>query len=212
MQDQEFWSRPVITWPDAIDATPARREAESLQFVKELKSRSSAAWADVYERHYSGIFGYAAARLDSVDEAEDIVASTFQRALSKIDSYSPGGKPFVAWLFGIARNVLREERRRASHFSLASFRGLYDQIIGRSAPADTRDRPGEPGAVDERIDLRDAIAALTPDQRDVIILRYVQGLTTNETARSLAKPESAVYSLQARAVAALRRNLEGRSR
>lgn len=214
MQDNDYWNRTIIAWPDAVGTARPGRESESDDFIRELKGRSPSAWAVVYERHYSGIFGYAAARLDSVEEAEDVVAYTFQRALSNIGSYVPRGKPLVAWLFGITRNILREERRRAGRFLPSSVRDVYGQIIGRPAPAGGPDGniSRDAGTVDERIDLRDAIALLTPDQRDIIILRYVQGLSARETARTLGKPETAVYALQARAIAALRRELGGQFR
>jgi RNA polymerase sigma-70 factor (ECF subfamily) len=212
---EDYWNRSAAApWLGQSDAARLGRESDTHSFVRALKQRSPTAWAAVYEEHYVSIFGYAAARIDTIDKAEDVVASTFQRALANIDSYSPGGTPFVAWLFGIARNVLREERRRARRVTVAPLRVWYQHVASRVPFSNRQDRrkSHDPEVVEKTIDLRNAIQSLTPDQRDVIILRYVQDLPIREVALRIGKPESAIYSLQARAIAALRRRLDDAAR
>jgi RNA polymerase sigma-70 factor (ECF subfamily) len=62
-------------------------------------------------------------------------------------------------------------------------------------------------ALASRIDLEDAIRRITKDQREVVLLRYFAGLSALETGQVMGRPETAIYALQARALAALRRQL-----
>ena len=76
-------------------------------------------------------------------------------------------------------------------------------------PEDRSEIPADSAAAGfiESLDLRDALASLTRDQREAILLRYVVGLSAREAGAVLGRPEGAVYSLQSRALAALRRHL-----
>jgi RNA polymerase sigma-70 factor (ECF subfamily) len=186
------------------------------QFVDELKARSSEAWARVYDVHYEKLYRYARARLGSGDIAEDVAATVFQRALTAIDVYSYQGKPLLAWLYRIARNVISEHQRAALRSkvvsSLRSLAAGSDGALTLSSLERSRSQPraarrSDPEAVIGRLDLHAALAKLTASQREVLLLRYFAGLSTRETAEILGKQERGVYYLQARALEALRRHL-----
>jgi RNA polymerase sigma-70 factor (ECF subfamily) len=176
-----------------------------------LRARIPEAWETLYERHFDHIYRYALARLGDPVRAEDIASATFQRALSGIDRYSYPGKPIVAWLYGIARNVLREEYRAQQSGGLGR---MLRSVVGSSRVDRANGLDAHEASIPDIaiasvnwMDLNCALTKLTESQREVILLRYLSGLSAAETTRIMGKPESAVYALQARALKALRRHL-----
>src|SRR5919108_4257610 len=91
---------------------PALVDNAEEELARLLKARSVAAWETLFERHFDRVFRYALGRLLSREAAEDVAAATFDRAFSTIETYSYRGRPVLAWLYGIARNVVNESRRR----------------------------------------------------------------------------------------------------
>lgn len=184
------------------------------QLVAELKAHQPDAWAALYDAHYRQLYRYAFVRASDRETAEDLAATVFSRALTAIDSYSCRGRPLLAWLYGIARNVVSEHQRDVSRGNAVGLaRAVRDSLraLGhRSAlprlPEDRSEPPADsdPARFIESLDLRDALARLTRDQREAILLRYVVGLSAREVGAVLGRSEGAVYSLQSRALAALR--------
>ena len=125
-------------------------------------------------------------RLGKADE--DAVAEVFVRAWAGISSYRDVGRPFGAWLFGIARHVIADEFRARS----------------RTFPvAEPPERAVEPMTA-ELLALREAIDRLPEDQRQVIELRYLAGLTNDEVAAAMEATPSAVNTKRWRALLVLR--------
>jgi RNA polymerase sigma-70 factor (ECF subfamily) len=179
------------------------------QLARLLRARSVAAWETLFERHFDRIYRYALARLRSRETAEDVAAATFDRALATIDSYAYRGRPALAWLYGIARNVVKETRRsdvrqQASGVVEDSFH-RYDGNRPSAALLPLQ-ADGTEGLA-ARMDLDHAMRRLTHTQREVVRLRYFAGLSATEAGQVIGRPETAVYALQARALAALRRHL-----
>jgi RNA polymerase sigma-70 factor (ECF subfamily) len=182
--------------------------ADEEEVARLLRARSVPAWETLFERHFDRIYRYALARLRSREAAEDVAATTFDRALATIDSYSYRGRPALAWLYGIARNVVNETRR-------SDMRQGASGVVEDSFQRADGDRPAAllPLAADgteglaSRMDLEQAIRCLTDTQREVVRLRYFAGLSAAEAGYVIGRPETAVYALQARALAALRRQL-----
>jgi RNA polymerase sigma-70 factor (ECF subfamily) len=177
---------------------PPTSDREAMQaFVERLRGLDHSAWAELFDRHHTQIWRYAYARTGDRDAADDVASQTFSEALTAIARYRYNGKPIVAWLYRIARNIAgkraRETRRTvtADHIELTA-----------ATPEDGLDA----------LVLADALRRLTADQRDVIALRFVAGYSTTEIAGMMGKRETAVYSLEARAISALRRQLAEDSR
>ena len=179
------------------------------ELARLLKERSIAAWAFLFERHFDRVYRYALGRLFSREAAEDVAAATFDRALAMIDSYSYRGRPALAWLYGIAGNVVKESRRNDIRQQGAGvLRGLFPHRNGhRSDYVIPLIQVDSADAAVSRIDLTRAIGSLTEMQREVVLLRYFAGLSAGETGQVIGRPETAVYALQARALASLRRQL-----
>lgn len=159
-----------------------------------------AAFAPLYQRYASDIYGFCYLRLGVRDVADDLTARIFIRAIERLHQYRPRpGATFRSWLFSIARNMLTDEWRRRSEIRL-----LPEQIDF------TRDDgPGPEDVVVHRSEmerLRAALASLPERQQDVIELRMV-GFTTAEIADALGISVAAVKSAQTRAYRALKHEL-----
>ena len=190
--------------------TPAQMaHADEEEFARLLRARSVSAWETLFERHYDRVYGYALARLYSREAAEDAAAATFHRALASIDSYVYRGRPALAWLYGIASNVIKETRRSDMRQRPQGFVAHLLHRDNGNRPSDlflSRHADGTDGLV-SRIDLEHAMQRLTQTQRDVVVLRYFAGFSAAETGQVIGRAETAVYALQARALLALRRHL-----
>jgi RNA polymerase sigma-70 factor, ECF subfamily len=206
--DSQFTSRPAIGG-EAYPPNSASRPVSEEEFVRLLRARSLAAWEVLFERHYHRVYRYALGRLLSREIAEDVAATTFDRALATIDSYSYRGRPALAWIYGIARNVVNETRRSEMRQRAT---GLLESLLNSRnghRPSDALPILQVDGsdALVSRMDLERALGRLTKIQREVVLLRYFAGLSAAETGQVMGRPETAVYALQARALAALRRQL-----
>lgn len=171
-------------------------ENSDAELVRLAKGNSREAWETIYRAHYPALYRYVRARVDDRGVAEDLTAEVFLEAVRGIGSYEQRGRPLLAWLFAIARNLVNYHYRASARRPRLAF-------IRRNSDEAGADRA--PGV--ERLDLARSLAMLPEGQREVIILRHYVGLTTPEIARLLGKHERAVYSLQARGIKALRRML-----
>jgi len=179
------------------------------ELARLLKAHSIAAWGTLFDEHFDRVYRYALARLCSQEAAEDVAAATFARALATVNSFAYRGRPALAWLYGIARNVVKETRRyemRQQAPGLAGYWRHRDNGNRRSYPLPHSHADGTDGLV-SRMDLEHAMRGITQAQREVVVLRYFAGLSAAETGKVIGRPETAVYALQARALVALRRQL-----
>ena len=144
---------------------------------------------------------YASYQLQDATLAEDLVSDVLARMISKIDGYVQSRTPFEAWLFRIARNLIADHYRARKRRPQVSFEGWLEADPG-----------AEPGAVEaniaglpDRDALQIGLAALTPEQRQVILLHVVDGWELPELARKLGRSLPSVKSLYYRGVQSLRR-------
>jgi len=200
-------------------------EPHEAGLVDRAKTRSPEAWTEIYTSHYAAIFRYAKARVFDETTAEDIASAVFVGALKGIDSYKYRGRPLLAWLYRIARNVVASYQREllvprgeSQKRSLDLAQRVIWHLMRRSRrddvraadhdPVSTGSSEADPAMMVERLDLRDALANLPANQREVVILRFLVGLSAQEVAEVIGKKPAAVYSLQARAILALREQLK----
>lgn len=195
------------------------REAE---LVSRAKERSPDAWTEIYNRHYRSIYRYVNARVFDQETTEDLSSAVFLAAIKSIDSYNYKGQPLLAWLYRIARNVVSSHQRRllGPQHAKAAFdapRQVISRLMRRAQPGEGElagetiaghSPEGDPAALVDRLDLREALGKLRPSQREIVILRFLVGLSTDEIAALMEKKPSAVYSLEARALQSLRKRLE----
>lgn len=155
------------------------------------------AFAALYERNLDAVYRYSFYRLRSDAEADDVTSEVFHRALVAMDKYEPR-RPFLAYLYGIARHVVADRLRAKPVATL-------DEALARAS-----DAPGPEEASarrDEERRLRAAIGELTPLQQEIVILRFIEERSSKEVAALTGKPESTIRGIQMRALAALRERL-----
>ncbi|HFD40054.1 MAG TPA: sigma-70 family RNA polymerase sigma factor, partial [Anaerolineae bacterium] len=89
--------------------------ANEKQIIQRAQTGDRAALATIYREHYTAIFNYLFYRLGDQATAEDLTAEVFVRMVDKIESYRYRGKPILAWLYTIARNLLINHQQRADN-------------------------------------------------------------------------------------------------
>jgi RNA polymerase sigma factor (sigma-70 family) len=163
-------------------------------------SGHAAAFPLVLRRHAQAIHAYLARRSDT-DAADDLLSEVFLRAYAARRQYDDRWEDARPWLYGIARNVLREHWRSTGR--------THDPFAHRGASEDPWPE------VDSRLDatarlsdLRRALSALAACDREVLLLVTWEGLTPAEAAASLGIPPGTARSRLHRARAAMRRLLD----
>lgn len=155
----------------------------------------------LYQQHKTAVYTYVTYRIggDSI-LAESITADVFTRMVAQLPRFVYRGRPFLAWLYTIARHCVIDHQRRNGRVTLQQLSETHpDTAVGPEQQAHL--------SLEERR-LRQAIGRLTEAQRDVVILRFIEGRSVAETAELLDKTEGAVKTLTRRALAALRRQLD----
>jgi RNA polymerase sigma-70 factor, ECF subfamily len=138
-----------------------------------------AGFRDLLDGHFADLWRFARRRVSSADDADDVAAETFAVAWRR-RAQLPDASGVRLWLFGVARNVVANHRR-----SETRRRRLYLRLV--SNRVDEAVPPSEPPAR-----LREAFAALSDAERDVMIMRHWDGLAVHEIATLLACTPNAV--------------------
>ncbi len=168
------------------------------------RRREPAAVARVYAAYAPALFRFFVAQLGNRHTAEDLTGEVFAAAIEALPGFRGPVEALGGWLFRIARHDLFDLRRRQAR---ARFDPL-DDVLDEAAMAAGASDPEEM-AID-RVEGRRVLAALdrlSPDQREVLLLRMASGLTAPEVARALGKTTGAVRALQHRGLASLARAL-----
>lgn len=159
------------------------------------------AFGILYERYVDKIYSYIYYKVGNEEDAEDLTAKTFLRALRHIGNYQDRGVPFYAWLYRIAHNLVANWLRDRSR------RKVIPLGILTPRPSNTP----EPDEVLEEEERRKAVLAaikrLPPDKQELLYLKFVERLTNQEIAQIMGRTESAIKSLYHRTLIALRREL-----
>lgn len=173
-------------------------EANRLRALVDLaKQGDSEAFGQLYDHYVAGIFRFIYYRVSSRQLAEDLTSETFVRGLRAIQRFNWQGKDFGAWLTTIARNLI------ADHFKSSRSRL---EIVTETVPEGTAHAASPEHEVLSHISneiLIDAVNSLPPEQRDCILMRFMQGLSISQTAAALDRSEGAIKQLQLRAVRSL---------
>jgi RNA polymerase sigma-70 factor (ECF subfamily) len=175
-------------------------QAAVAELVSKAQQGDQAAFASIYEQYSPLVYRFLRRRLDGSDEiVEDLTEDVFVKVYEKLDRYVERGLPFTAWLYRIAHNhlvdYLRSLPRTAAH-SLDDVAEVPEVAAGAAYRQ-----------VLDRQSLEPALARLTPEQRQAIELRFMEGMSVAETAATMGRSDEAVKKLQARALANLRRYL-----
>jgi RNA polymerase sigma-70 factor (ECF subfamily) len=171
---------------------------ETTQLVERARAADRDAWETLYRRVYPRLLAYAMRRLDP-DGARDAVSETMARAVANIGRFRPvpGSGGFDGWLFGICRHVVLDAQRVAGRRGY----GPPPEVVSHVDPAEGLVLAEEADAV------RRAFALLSDDDRELLELRVVAGLSAEEAADVLGRRPGAVRMAQSRALSRLRRFL-----
>jgi RNA polymerase sigma-70 factor (ECF subfamily) len=159
--------------------------------IERAKEGDEQALSYLYLRFAGNVYGYARNLLRDDFEAEDVVQQVFARLMTALGSYEPrGGVPFSAWLLRITRNLAVDQMRMRKRMSTCEL-----NVIEEPARVDSSEL---------RLSLREAIASLPEDQREVVVLRHIAGCSPDEIARRLARSTDSVHGLHHRGRRTLR--------
>jgi len=189
-----------LTSPRAVaPVLPVRTPEDERQVLAtwEVVASAQAGDADafglLYDRYVDMVFRYVLFRVNDRSLAEDLTSETFLRALRRITSITYQGKDVGAWFVTIARNLILDHVKSSRHRLEFSTAEILD--------SDSADDPeSEVVAASVVAELIDCVRQLGADQRDCIVLRFLQGLSVAETAAVMGRNEGAVKALQHRAV------------
>jgi len=165
--------------------------------LERAKAYDPTALAELYDRYAPRMYAYIYRRVNDAALAEDLTSELFLRVLRAIQNERAWRDSFTAWLYRIAHNLVVDTYRRQPPPPLS-----LDEASCQAGG----DNPAE--LVQEELSrqkLQAAIQCLTPDQQQVLALRFGEGLTARESAGIMRKTTGAIEALQRRALAALRR-------
>ncbi len=177
----------------------AMAEGERTLVLRAAK-RDTEAFTRLYDRFVDKIYKYVYYRVGSTDLAEDLTSQVFLKAWMAIQNYRCTDRPFSAWLFRIAHNLI-VDHFRTQHPSLS-----IDELPLADESVDDADELAQSHLTAET--LRKALKRLTQDQQQVIILKFLEGYGTEELATIMGKHPGAVRALQHRGLLALQRILK----
>ncbi len=188
---------------EGSELPPADEGIVEAQLVERAKLDPNA-FSELYERYVDRIYSYVYYRTGDPRDAEDLTARVFYRALAHLPEFHQTGAPFVAWLYRIAHNLVANWHRDKSRHPEVPL-GLWEPApLPEGAPHLQAER-----AETER-NLLEAIRALPWERQQLLILKFVDGLSNLEIGTILGRSEGAIKSLYHRTLLSLREELERR--
>jgi RNA polymerase sigma-70 factor (ECF subfamily) len=166
----------------------------SWELVHAAQEGDRAAFAMLYDKYVDVVFRYVLFRVGDRELAEDVTSETFLRALRRISSVTYQGRDVGAWFVTIARNLVLDHVK-SSRFRLEVTTAEVDDSGRVQAGPEQQVLAGA-----TRSALLECVRQLGDDQRECIVLRFLQGLSVAETAAVMSRNEGAVKALQHRAV------------
>ncbi|MGQ9907746.1 MAG: RNA polymerase sigma factor [Candidatus Flexifilum sp.] len=159
------------------------------------------AFGELYERYVDRIYSYVYYRTGNHHDAEDLTARVFSRAMAHIETYTDRGVPFQAWLYRIAHNLVANWHRDRGRRKIIPL----DEFVAASLKSEAPDRQTEDR--EEREALLAAIRRLPEERQQLLLLKFVEGLSNAEIGAIMGRTEGAVKSLYHRTLLALRDEL-----
>jgi RNA polymerase sigma-70 factor (ECF subfamily) len=176
-------------------------EEQESALVTRATQRDHDAFSQLYLLYFDRVYRYVRLKLGNPAEAEDTTSAVFFNAWRTIHNFSPQHESsFAAWLFRLAHNAVVDRFR--------SMRDIVSLDITDQRPSVHTILPGPEAQIERKMTISELTAALkllTEEQREVVLLRFVEGLSAREVGDIMGKQEGAVRGMQFRAIEALRR-------
>lgn len=177
-----------------LDASDGADRPDSWPLVIAAQAGDSAAFGELYDRYVDTIYRYVLFRVADPTLAEDVTSETFLRALRRIGSVTYQGRDVGAWFVTIARNLVLD------HVKSSRYR-LEIPTAELAEDDDVQHGPEQEVVASAMAEeLLRYVGQLNPDQRECIVLRFLQGMSVAETAVLMGRNEGAIKALQHRAV------------
>jgi RNA polymerase sigma-70 factor, ECF subfamily len=160
-----------------------------------------AAFEPLYERYVAQIYAYCYYRVGNAQDAEDITARAFYQALTHLNRYTARGVPFSAWLFRIAHNLVANWHRDTGRRHSVSLDAAID------TPDPGRSLTDHAEGNEETHSLWEAIRRLPPERQQLLVLKFVDEMSTEQIAVIMGRSEGAVKALLHRTLVAMRGQL-----
>lgn len=171
------------------------------QLVLQAQAGNAEAFGQLYDAYMERIYRFIYFRVEDQQTAEDITSQVFLRAWNNLDRFRLGRTPYLAWLYTIAHNaVIDHYRTRKVTTALEDVRLSqpdYAEVVENVIDIEV-----------EMKSIKSAMQTLTGDQQQVLMLKFIEGMSNDEIARHLGKREGAVRALQMRGLRALAKQLE----
>lgn len=180
----------------------SKRRANEAQLLKLAREFDQAALTKVYQNYHAAIYRYIYHHLGDAQIAQDLASEVFRRFLQALRNGGGPTRQLQAWLYRVAHNLVVDELRRRKHRDHQSLDDAPGDVLDGAFNLDN--------LVDNAIAMgrvRCALLALTDEQRQVVVLKFMQGMSNAETAEITGKTIGAVKALQHRALEALRAQL-----
>jgi RNA polymerase sigma-70 factor (ECF subfamily) len=177
-------------------------QLDDTQLIENAGNGDHEAFGSLYERYVRKIYNYIYYRTGNVNDAEDLTAKVFHRAFRHIESYNQRGIPFSAWLYRIAHNLVANwyrDRSRKKEVAL-------DEQLPSSFQFDFPESALEKSQESEK--MIKALRKLPPERQQLIILKFVEGMSNIEIGLIMRKSEGAIKSLYHRTLQSLRKEIE----
>jgi RNA polymerase sigma-70 factor, ECF subfamily len=184
--------KPMTTPPTGVSASEEGRLVR--QAVGRAKQGDAEGIHFLYVRFHDDVLRYINSLVRDYHEAEDITQNVFAKLMTAITKYEERAVPFTAWIMRVARNAALDHLRAR--------RAVPTEEVRIS------ERSGADSGLERGLDIREALEELPDDQREVLVLRHVMGLSPVEIAGTLKKTESSVHGLHHRGRRALQGALE----
>ena len=167
---------------EAIDQAVVAAQAGDMEAIRFL-----------YLRYKDNVYGYVLSIVREQHEAEDCTQQVFMKLISAIHKYEPRTVPFTAWILRVARNIAIDHLRQRRAVPT-------EEVFEATRQTDESSRECRWG-------LETALKALPEEQRDVVVLRHLVGLSPGEIATRMGRTESSIHGLHHRGRLTLRREL-----
>ncbi len=156
------------------------------------------AFGTLYELHVEKIYNYIYYRVGNRHDAEDLTAKVFYRALNHMPRYNDKGKPFAAWLYRIAHNLVANWHRDHSRRQVVGLENVSLKSDQRETPHQAAER------IDEAEILLAAIQKLPPERQKLLTLKYADRMSNADIGRIMGRSEGAIKSLYHRTLVSLK--------
>lgn len=174
------------------------------KLIQAAQRGNDQAFAELYDAHVDAIYRYMLYRVENSEVARDLTSEVFLRVVEGFSEYQSRDIPFRAWLYRIAHARTIDYYRRSKSNSRHA-----DNIEDLNLKSEEDVEDSVAAKFEQQLVL-EALGILTPDQQQVLLLRFIESYNVQETATILGKSISAVKVLQHRAIQALGRELRRR--